>query len=257
MNKQFKSAFGGKKIIIANWKMNLTQRKALQFIKLIKKSKNQVIIAAPLTFVNSLYKYALAHSIKLAAQNVSQFVEGAFTGEISARMLKEAGCTYSLVGHSERRIYFQETDSAINQKIKNLLNAGIIPVICLGENFNQRKQGRTKEIIENQLKSALQGIKNPEGILIAYEPVWAISTFQKGKTKHSAGILDIIEAQLYIKKILLKLYKNKANTIRIIYGGTVNPVNCREILSLKEVDGALVGGASLKVSSINAIIRAI
>ena len=245
------------KIIIANWKMNLSIKKSLEFIKHIKLSKNKVVIAAPYTFLCELSKKVAKKKIKLAAQDVAQFEEGAYTGEVSAEMLKRIGCSYCLVGHSERRIYFKESDEMINQKILQLLDEGISPVLCIGENVIERRKKLTKRVLKKQLKLALKDVKMPSKILIAYEPIWAISTFQKGKIKRSAEIKDIIDAHLYIKKVLKSLYKKKAVKVKILYGGTVKPQNAKEILSLKEVDGALVGGASLKSSSFNAIIQSI
>jgi len=245
-----------KKIIIANWKMNLSLKESLSFVNNLKHSNNKAIIAAPFVFLFDLKKTIKGSNIALSAQNVSHFESGAYTGEISAKMLKEVGCSYCLVGHSERRIYFQETDHMINQKIKRLLEHKIKPVLCIGENIQERKKGLTKQIIKNQLILGLKSIKNPGPILIAYEPVWAISTFQKGKIKYSAQIKDIIEAHVFIKSIIKKLYKSKARQIKILYGGTVNPQNANEILSPKEIDGALVGGASLNFPSLNAIIKA-
>jgi len=249
------SAFGGKKIIIANWKMNLSIKRSLEFIKKISKTKNEVVIAAPFTFLCEMSRHLKKKKIKLAGQNVSQFAAGAYTGDISAKMLKEEECSYCLVGHSERRIYFKETDKEINLKILQLLKYKIKPVLCLGENASQRAKKQTNRIIQKQLKSALKGVKNPQEILIAYEPIWAISTFQKGKIKRSASLNDIKEAHLIIKKMLVYLYGKKARQIKILYGGTVNPQNSQGILALKEVDGALVGGASLKIPSLNAIIK--
>ena len=236
-----------RKILIANWKMNLSVSEGLTYLKALKKNANEVVIAAPFTFLNDLKKIARQKNIKLAAQNVSQFAEGAYTGEASAKMLKEAGCSYCLLGHSERRIYFQESDAQINQKIKNLLKYKITPIICVGETKQQRQKGLTKQVIKAQLKAALAGIKNVP-LIIAYEPVWAISTFQTGKNIQSASLKDIIAAHNYIRSFV-------SGKTRVIYGGTVNPQNSKAILKLKQVDGALVGGASLKVSSFNAIIQ--
>jgi len=245
------------KIIIANWKMNLGLKESMSFVKNLKSAQNKVIIAAPFTFLPILKKELVKKSIMLAGQNVSAFKAGAYTGEISAKMLKDAGSRYCLVGHSERRFYFQETDRMINQKIKRLLEYKICPVFCIGENAQERGRGLTMQIIKKQLTLGLKYIKGPARILIAYEPVWAISTFQKGKVKHSARPEDIEEAHLFIKNILKKMYKNKADKIKILYGGTVSPQNAKGILGLKEVDGALVGGASLKFSSFNAIIKSV
>lgn len=250
MSRAAGSASGGTKVIIANWKMNLSINEGIKYIKALKKGKAEIAIAAPFTFLADLKKNIGNKKIKLAGQDVSRYEVGAYTGEVSANMLKEAGCAYCLVGHSERRIYFQENDREINQKVKNLLQYKITPIICVGENAEQRKKGLTKQIIKAQLLAALQGIKNVP-LIIAYEPVWAISTFQKGKNVKSAGIFDIIAIHNYIRSLLETKFMN----IRIIYGGTVNPENSQAILSLKEVEGALVGGASLKVSSFNAIIQ--
>lgn len=245
------------KIIMANWKMNLSIKKSLEFIKKIKPTKHKVVMAAPYTFLCELGKVAKKRKLKLAAQDVAAFDHGAFTGEVSAKMLKKVGCSYCLVGHSERRVYFAEKDQMVNQKIKQLLANKINAVLCLGENAKERRQGLTKQVIKKQIEKGLQGIKDPSKIIIAYEPIWAISTFQKGKIKRSAQIEDIIEAHEYIRKVLNSLYKNKANKIKILYGGSVKPQNSQEILSLKQVDGALIGGASLKSASFNDIIQSI
>jgi triosephosphate isomerase len=237
--------------------MNLSVAKSLQFIKKIAKTKNEIVVAAPFTFLCELNKQLKHKKIKLAGQNVSQFVAGAYTGDVSAKMLKEEGCAYCLVGHSERRIYFKETDLEINNKIKQLLSYQIKPVLCVGENLEQRKKGQTHQVLKRQIVLALKKVEKFSKILIAYEPVWAISTFQKAKIKQAATVLDIIEAHTYIREVLVKINKNEAKEIKIIYGGTVNPQNSRQILSLKQVNGALVGGASLKLSSFNAIIKSI
>jgi len=244
-----------KKVIIANWKMNLSIKQSLEFIKKIAKTKNEVVIAAPYTFLCEMGRHLKRKKIKLAGQNVSQFASGAYTGDVSAKMLKEEGCAYCLVGHSERRIYFKETDIEINDKIKQLLNYQIKPVLCVGENLAQRKKGQIHQVLKRQITLALKKVKKISEILIAYEPVWAISTFQKGKIKQAATIIDIIEAHTFIREILAKMNKNQAKSVKILYGGTVNPQNSRQILSLKQVNGALVGGASLKFSSFNAIIK--
>lgn len=243
------------KLIIANWKMNLSVGEAVKYVRALKVGKAQLAIAAPFTFLTELKKVS-DKKVKLSGQDVSQYEVGAYTGEISAKMLKEAGCAYCLVGHSERRVYFQETDQDINLKIKNLLSHKITPILCVGENAKQKATGQTKSVILQQLKIALAGIKS-SAVIIAYEPVWAISTFQTGKKKQSAGIFDIIEAHNFIHSCLQKIYGHQAARIKIIYGGTVNSENSQAILSLAEVNGVLVGGASLKVSGFNDIIKSI
>jgi triosephosphate isomerase len=242
------------KLIIANWKMNMTAVSAMNFVTRISKSKNQVVIAPPYTFLKRL-KSRLPSFVKLSAQDVSIYEGGSKTGEISAQMLKETGCSYCIVGHSERRIFKHETDEEINTKILNLLKFKIIPVLCIGENINQKKNGQTNKVLTKQLEGALKGIKKIGNFVIAYEPVWAISTFQTGKIKKSASLTDIKKAHAFIKNWLKKRFKSQAAKVKVLYGGTVNPENSQEMLKLKEVDGALVGAASLKVSSFNAIIK--
>jgi triosephosphate isomerase (TIM) len=245
-----------KKIIIANWKMNFNLKQALEYIAKIKAGKNEVIIASPFVFLGQLKLAARKKKIKLAAQNVSQFDNGAYTGEISASMLKEAGCSYCLVGHSERRVYFNESDSLINQKIRKLLDQNIIPIVCIGENEAEHQKGEIKEVLRRQLFNCLHNISNFSKIIIAYEPVWAISTFQKGPIKKAADSNDIEAAHQFIKNQLLNMFGDKQSNFKILYGGTVNEDNARDILRLKNVDGALVGKASLKHSGFNAIIEA-
>lgn len=240
------------KLIIANWKMNLTLAQAMNFVPKIKKSKNKVVVAAPYTFLKRL-KNILPVYVKLAAQDVSVYVGGSKTGEISAKMLKEAGCSYCIVGHSERRIFKHETDKEFNIKIQNLQGENIIPVLCIGENKIERQKKLTNQVLARQLAGALANIKSNK-IVIAYEPVWAITTFQTGKIKKSASLQDIKLAHSFIKKWLLKRFGSKAKNIMVLYGGTVNPENSLEILKLKEVDGALVGAASLISSSFNDIV---
>jgi len=241
-----------KKFFIANWKMNLDIKAAQKFINQLDKKSvqlNEVVIAAPFTFLASIKETATKKKIKLSAQDVSSFGIGPYTGEISAKMLKETGCQYCLVGHSERRLYFKENDWEINKKIKNLISENIRPILCIGENLDQRRKRQTEKTLKKQLNLALKNIDIMP--LIAYEPVWAISTFQKGKIKKAASSVDIIKAHKLIKNIL----RSKSRSVKVLYGGTVNPQNSKEILSLKEVDGALVGGASLKSFSFNAIIK--
>jgi len=245
------------KIIIANWKMNLSIAKSVDFIKRLKRNQNQIVLAAPYTFLPQLSKNLNLKKYQLAAQDVSQYEQGAYTGEVSAKMLKELNCAYCVVGHSERRIYFQETDQMINQKIQQLLNVKIKPILCIGENFRQRKKKLTKRIIKAQLEICLKGVKDPHGLVLAYEPIWAISTFQKGKNKHSVNIKDILEVNKYLKNTITQKYKSKAKQVKITYGGSVNPENCQEILNQDLIEGALIGGASLKVSKFNDIIESI
>ncbi|MBN1325559.1 triose-phosphate isomerase [Candidatus Falkowbacteria bacterium] len=242
------------KLIIANWKMNMSAKAAMNFIPKIIKSKNLVAVAAPYTYLKRLQN-KLPKYIKLSGQDVSVYESGSKTGDISAKMLKETGCAYCIVGHSERRIFKHETDKEINDKILNLLKVKIIPVLCVGENISQKRLGQTNKVLSKQLDGALNNIKKPGNFVIAYEPVWAITTFQKGKIKKSASVQDIKLAHVFIKQWLNKHFGREGKKIMVLYGGTVNPKNSFDILKLKEVDGALVGAASLKVSSFNAIIK--
>lgn len=244
-----------KKIIIANWKMNLSIKQGLLYLRGLRQAKEQVIIAAPATFLATLSK-SRPKEIFLAAQDVSRFAKGAFTGEISAKMLKESGCQYCLVGHSEQRFYFQENDGNINLKIHNLIKEKIRPILCLGENYKEREKGLTEKVLSRQIGDCLKNVKDVTRIIIAYEPVWAISTFQTSK-KSSASAKDISQAHIFIKKKLRHIFGSKSTLVKIIYGGTVTPQNSAGILNLPEVDGCLVGNASLKLTSFNAIISSI
>lgn len=249
------------KTLIANWKMNLSLKEAVKYIEVMKpissKAKSEIIIAAPFTFLSGLKSVIKSAKLGLAAQNVAAEKAGAFTGEISASMIAEAGCDSCLVGHSERRIYFQETDDAVNKKIKILQEQKIAPVLCVGETDVERQKGLTQEVIKRQLKVGLNEITNVAKLSVAYEPVWAISTFQQSALKQTATIDQIEEAHLMIKKELVDLYGEKGKKIKILYGGSVSPQNCDMIFKSKFVDGALVGGASLKVLDFIAIINAV
>lgn len=249
-----------KKLIIANWKMNLSLTEAQDFVRALKRSaavkQSRAVIAAPFTMLVALGKQTKGSPIALAAQNVSEHLFGAYTGEVSAKMLKETGSKYSLVGHSERRIYFNETDDQIREKSLRLLEQNIVPVICVGENAEERRKGLTEVTLSRQLTKALRGIEQAQKIVIAYEPVWAISTFQKTKAKKSATPAEISEAHAYIRKVLGELFSKKSATaITVIYGGTVTAQNAQQILSVAGVDGALVGGASLNLESFTAILN--
>jgi triosephosphate isomerase len=190
----------------------------------------------------------------LAAQNVSAFESGAYTGEVSAQMLREFGVKYCLVGHSERRIYFRESDLEIQQKLEQLLKVNIIPVLCFGETAKERQAKQTMAVIRKQL-SILKKVKNPEKIILAYEPVWAISTFQKSKVKKSASDNEIESVHVSIKEHLVKLLGASGRKIPLLYGGSVNADNSKGFLNLDVVDGALVGAASIDSKSFMAIIH--
>jgi triosephosphate isomerase len=228
------------KIIIGNWKMNKNSEEAKNYIKqfksLVKNTDNvEVVIAAPFTLLPLLKNEFQKTKIKLAAQNLFYEKEGAYTGEINAKMVKDYA-EYVIIGHSERRKYFNETDETANKKIKAALNAGLKIVFCLGETLAQRNLFMTKCIVKKQLLNGLRDIKDIDNITIAYEPVWAIGT---GKNATSA---QAEEVHKYIKALLQKKFSKSA---KIIYGGSVTPENAADILKMPDVDGCLPGGSSL------------
>jgi triosephosphate isomerase len=213
-----------------------------------------VVLIPPFTSLFSAAETLRGSSIQLGAQNLSHLTEGAVTGEISGTQLISVGCRYVLVGHSERRNLFQEDDAVINQKLKTALSEGLHPIFCVGESWQEREAGKTKGVIGNQLKRGLDGLTPMEmgKMTIAYEPVWAIGT---GKTAQPEQVQEIHEA---IRSELNSQYKPEtAKATRIIYGGSVTPDNSPSLMSQPDVDGALVGGASLDADSFYAIISAI
>lgn len=232
-----------KTILAANWKMNKTQAEAQNFIQELSKTAfkpdREVVLCPPFTALNAL---SGIKEVKLGAQNMHFEENGAFTGEISAAMLKELGCTYVLIGHSERRQLFGETDELINKKIIAAVNHGLIPVFCLGETLAQRESGETMQVITTQLKQGLTGINYINKLVIAYEPVWAIGT---GKT---ATPQEAQEVHALIRSL------TTADT-SILYGGSVKPENISSLMAQPDINGALVGGASLKAEDFIKIIN--
>ena len=236
-----------KKIIAGNWKMNMTpsEAKALceTLIPLIKGTKNEVVFCVPAVDVTTVVKAVKGSGIKVGGENIYFEDKGAYTGETSADMLLDAGAKYVILGHSERREYFKETDADINKKVRKALEKGLIPILCCGEYLEQREQGITIDWIRMQLKIALQGVTEEEikKIVIAYEPIWAIGT---GKTATTAQAEEVCKA---IRTLVQELYGRKAaNAVRIQYGGSVNAKNAAELFAEPDIDGGLVGGASLK-----------
>lgn len=241
-----------KPIIAGNWKMNNTISESIKLINELKESELndselndsvEVVVAVPFTSLYEVKKALQGSNIKLAAQNMHWEDKGAFTGEVSPMMLKEIGIDYCIIGHSERRQYFNESDESVNKKIKAALKYGIKPIICVGETLEEREKGIHEEKVKEQILKAFDGIEveNIKDIVIAYEPIWAIGT---GKTASSQ---DANEMCGFIRKIIgLKYGEEAGNTIRIQYGGSVKPANIKELMEMNEIDGALVGGASLK-----------
>ena len=237
-----------KPIIAGNWKMHKTIAEALEFVNDIKDRVNnekvEVVICAPFTLLKDLKEATKGTSIKVGAQNMHFEEKGAFTGEISPLMLKELDMDYVIIGHSERRQYFNETNETVNKKVLKALEVGIDPILCVGETLEEREAGNTKDICKVQVEKALENVSKEDiaKVVIAYEPIWAIGT---GKTATSEDANDVIA---YIRQVVANLYKDLANEVRIQYGGSVKPSNVGEIMNQSDIDGALVGGASLEAN---------
>ena len=251
-----------KSLIIANWKMNpLTSEKALRLFKFAEKDlKNiegaEVVICPPLVYLSIFPKAQFTNNLKLGAQNCFWEEKGAYTGEISARMLKNLGCEYVIIGHSERKKYFGETDEMINEKLKAVLKNNLKPILCVGETKEEYVEEKTGKILISQLEIALKDISkfqiSNSRFQIAYEPIWAIGT---GVTPDADEIMSV---RLLIKKILAKVYSRKiAEEIRILYGGSVSAKNANDFVKKTGMDGLLVGGASLKPMEFAKIVESI
>ena len=246
-----------KPIIAGNWKMNKNRKDAEQLITelvpLVKDAKCDVVICVPFTDLDTAVKATKNTNIKVGAQNVHWAESGAFTGEISADMLKEIGVEYVIIGHSERRQYFGETDESVNKRTLKALEAGLKPIICVGETLAEREKGKTDEVVTRQTKAAFKDIPKEElkNIVIAYEPVWAIGT---GKTATAEDANSTIKV---IRETMAELYcKNCAEeTVRIQYGGSMNPKNASELMAMPEIDGGLIGGASLKAEDFSKVVN--
>ncbi len=244
-------------LIAGNWKMYKTIAEARafaeEFSKLYKDTDVRAAICAPFTQLVALKEAFAGTNVKLGAQNVHFEDEGAFTGEISVEMLKEIGVDYCIIGHSERREYFAETDKTVNLKLKKLFSSSeIIPILCVGENLSEREAGNAFDVVEEQLKADLEGIDKADvsKLVIAYEPIWAIGT-GKTATPEQAG-----EMCAHIRNIVEKLYdEDTCDSVIIQYGGSVKPENASEIMNMDEIDGALVGGASLDASKFIKIVN--
>lgn len=252
MNKALRQA-----VIAGNWKMNKTrpEAKALigELIPLVKDAGCGVVICVPFTNLDTALDATKGTNIKVGAENCHWAKSGAFTGEISADMLAEMGVEYVVIGHSERRQYFGETDATVNQRVRAALDSGLKVILCVGELLEQREAGITEEIVGMQTKAALGGVSADElkNIILAYEPVWAIGT---GKT---ATAEQANEVNHYIRTVVAKLYgASAADAMTIQYGGSMNAKNAEELLAQPDVDGGLIGGASLKAADFAVIVGA-
>ena len=242
-----------RKVIAGNWKMNMLPNEAIDFITelepLVKNSKNEVIICAPFTDLFYTINAAQNTNIHVGAQNMHWEEKGAYTGEISGEMLKSINCEYVIIGHSERRQYFNETDETVNKKVKAALKKGLKPIICVGETLNEKEDGKTIEKITSQTTEALKGLTKEDlsNIIIAYEPIWAIGT---GKTATAD------DANNSIKEIRKQIEKDfETGDLPILYGGSVKPANAKELFNMSDIDGGLVGGASLKADLFAQIVN--
>ncbi|MBD9158843.1 MAG: triose-phosphate isomerase [Clostridiales bacterium] len=245
-----------KKVIAGNWKMNMLPGEAIEFITeltpLVKDSKNEVILCVPYTDLFYALLTAQGTNIKIGAQNMHFEEKGAYTGEVSGKMLKSINVEYVIIGHSERRQYFNETDETVNKKIKAAFANGLKPIVCVGETLEQREAGKTVEIITKQTELALEGLTNEQvkNTIIAYEPIWAIGT---GKTATSEDANNSIKE---IRNKIADIYgKDVAEEVIIQYGGSVKSTNAKELFEMSDIDGGLVGGASLKAEEFSKIVN--
>jgi triosephosphate isomerase len=246
-----------RKIIAGNWKLHKRTGESIRLVIELKVRtvyiQHTEIVVCPTFLALSQVKDCLKESrIKLGAQNLFWEDEGAYTGEVSGPLLKDAGCEHVIIGHSERRQYFGENDEGINKRLVAALNAGLKPIVCVGETLQEREDGRTFEIVSTQLSGALAGIRPDQldHLVIAYEPVWAIGTGKNATPEQAQDVHRFIR-----EKISTILTSSLASTIRIQYGGSVKPANANDLLSQTDIDGALVGGASLDAESFSEIIK--
>jgi len=247
-----------KKVIAGNWKMNKLPNEAISFFEelapLVKDTENEVVICAPFTDLFYSLLSAQNTNIKIGAQNMHWEENGAYTGEVSPQMLKSIGVEYVIIGHSERREYFAVTDETVNKKLKAAHNVGLKPIVCVGESLEQRESGNAKQIVTNQVKLGLKDLTNDQIVstIVAYEPIWAIGT---GKT---ATKEDANETIKWIREEIANMYgKENADKVIIQYGGSVKSSNAKELFEMSDIDGALVGGASLKPDEFSKIVNAV
>lgn len=247
-----------KKIVAGNWKMNKVVGDAVALAsavkaKLAEKADVEVVLCPTFTALKSVGDVVAGTQVKLGAQNMHWEKEGAFTGEISADMLKDAGCQYVILGHSERRQFFGETDAGVNRKVKVALAANLVPIVCVGETLEEREANKTEDVVTTQVTKSLAGLDETgfRRIVVAYEPVWAIGT---GRTATPAQAQEV---HALIRRVLAKMCNpGAAQAVRIQYGGSMKPANARELMSQPDIDGGLIGGAALDAASFIAIVEA-
>ncbi len=244
-------------LVAGNWKMNKTNVEAKELASTVKEKLAdimgvKIVLCPPFTALSTIHSALKGTNLLLGAQNLHWEKEGAYTGEVSAKMLVSSGCKYVIVGHSERRSYFGESDGIIGLKLKAALSEGLFPILCVGEILQERERNETEKVLEKQLHGCLNGLSSEqmESITVAYEPVWAIGT-GKNATPEQAQ-----QAQAFIREFLTKKFGEElAQQINIIYGGSVTPENSKGLLVMPEIDGALVGGASLNPDSFEKIVK--
>ncbi|HEY0944800.1 MAG TPA: triose-phosphate isomerase [Opitutaceae bacterium] len=247
-----------KKLIAGNWKMNKTSADAVVLVQEIvaeigRNTDVDVAVCPPFTALESVGKALDGSTVKLGAQNMHPEPSGAYTGEISAGMLRGLFASYVILGHSERRTYFGETDAFINQKVLAALKAQLKPILCVGETLAEREAGSTLKVVQTQLEAALEGVSKDlaTNVVVAYEPVWAIGTGKVATTEQAQ------EVHAFIRGLLTKLFGSAtANKLRILYGGSMKPANAPELLAQKDIDGGLIGGASLESRSFVDLVKA-
>ncbi len=244
-------------MLAGNWKMHLTIGESTALARAIVDgtagtSDGDIIVAPVFTALASVAGVLKGSPVAMAAQNVFYEDKGAYTGEVAPAMVQDAGCTYAIIGHSERRKYFHETDGTVNARIKKALSAGLKPIVCVGETEEEREKGVTEFVIGQQVKVGLYGIDSLEHVTIAYEPVWAIGTGKNATPAQAQAV------HLFIRRLIGEAYGSAAAAgVRILYGGSVTPDNIGGLINMEDIDGALIGGASLKSESFIGIIKTV
>ena len=245
-----------RKVIAGNWKMNMLPNEAIEYIEafapLVKDTESEVILCVPYTDLFYCLMNAQGTNIKIGAQNMHFEEKGAYTGEVSGKMLKSIGVEYVIIGHSERRQYFNETDETVNKKIKTAFENELKPIVCVGEKLEERENGKAEEVVTKQIKLDLEGLTKEQvkNTIIAYEPIWAIGT---GKTATSEDANNMIKT---IRKQIADIFGNDvAEEVIIQYGGSVKSSNAKELFTTSDIDGGLVGGASLKPDEFSKIVN--